>query len=375
MGVPEDFSDRSVGAQAHLAQAYAHERIEEFEMALRECERALQLDPSLAEAHNLRGILLEELGRKRSAISAYRRALELDPSFEEARQNLHEAEVELETAAQPASAPPPLPLSWVDSSDLERLRIDTPENVVFDYRVAGIGSRFLAALIDTILMIILQIIASLTLSFLVRELVPREVAWLRAWMVALFGLIAFALFWGYYVFFEVTWNGQSPGKRRVGLRVIRIDGTPISLAESVIRNLIRLIDFLPLYYAIGLVTMFVNQQSRRLGDLAAGTLVVYDREAVTLESLAPDRSLPRTSWAGVVAKGDWPIERLTDQDIQLAEDFLRRRDELVNSGAIAGRIAQVLLGRMGVTADQVGLMSGEDVILKVARAIRRRETD
>ena len=88
MDATGDFSDRSVGAHEHLAQAYAHEQVQEFEMALRECERALQLDPSLAEAHNLRGILLEELGRKRSAISAYRRALELDPSFEEAKQNL-----------------------------------------------------------------------------------------------------------------------------------------------------------------------------------------------------------------------------------------------------------------------------------------------
>ncbi|MEK7327557.1 MAG: RDD family protein, partial [Chloroflexota bacterium] len=98
-----------------------------------------------------------------------------------------------------------------------------------------------------------------------------------AWLVAIFGLISFAFFWGYYILFEMLWNGQSPGKRWVGLRVIRTDGTPITLTESIIRNLVRLVDFLPAYYGVGVVTMFINEQSRRLGDLAAGTLVVHDR--------------------------------------------------------------------------------------------------
>ncbi len=104
-----------------------------------------------------------------------------------------------------------------------------------------------------------------------------------SWIVAILGLISFILLWGYYIFFEILWNGQSPGKRWVGLRVIRIDGTPITLSESIIRNLVRIIDFLPTAYGVGVVTMFINTNSRRVGDLAAGTIVVHDREAKGLE--------------------------------------------------------------------------------------------
>jgi uncharacterized RDD family membrane protein YckC len=257
------------------------------------------------------------------------------------------------------------------------LSIDTPENVAFDYEVAGIGSRFLAALVDTLLIIVLQIIVNLTLFLLADALFADTLDWesgLQTWLFAVFGLMAFAFLWGYYVFFEMIWNGQSPGKRWAGLRVIRTDGTPITFSESLIRNLVRLIDFLPVYYGIGVVAMFINQQSRRLGDLAAGTLVVHDRATVTLESLvASPTSLAfdPVSYAG----SDLPIERLTSQDIQMAEEFLRRQHQLSNPLAVASRIARALLERMDVPASQTGALSAQDLILKVVQASRSRGTE
>src|SRR5262249_22782148 len=174
--------------------------------------------------------------------------------------------------------------------------IDTPENVVFGYRVAGIGSRFLAAIIDSALIVVLEIVVNLALLLVVlnlfRESLNSNDNAAIAWLLGLFGLIAFAILWGYYIFFELLWNGQSPGKRRMGLRVLRMDGTPITLSESIIRNLVRLVDFLPAYYGVGVVVMFIDGQSRRLGDLAAGTVVVHDRAAVTLESLAAASARP-----------------------------------------------------------------------------------
>ena len=119
----------------------------------------------------------------------------------------------------------------------EFLNIDTPENVIFGYEIAGIGSRFLAALVDTILIVILQAIAYGSL-FLIVNLLGAESEILgfgAAVVIALATFIAFAFLWGYYIFFEIQWNGQSPGKRLAGLRVIRRDGTPITLTESVIR--------------------------------------------------------------------------------------------------------------------------------------------
>lgn len=258
------------------------------------------------------------------------------------------------------------------------LSIDTPENVVFDYEVAGIGSRFLAALVDTVLIIVLQVIVNLTLLLLASVLFANVLDWessLLMWLLAVFGLIGFAFLWGYYVFFEMIWNGQSPGKRWAGLRVIRTDGTPIAFSESLIRNLVRLVDFLPAYYGIGVVTMFINEQTRRLGDLAAGTLVVRDRATVTLESLASSPTSSASIRTIPYADIHLPIERLTSQDIQMAEEFLRRQYQLASHSAVASRIAKALLERMGVPASQMGTMSAQDLILNIVQASRSRETE
>jgi uncharacterized RDD family membrane protein YckC len=268
------------------------------------------------------------------------------------------------------------------TSPEEYLSIDTPENVIFDYNVAGIGSRFLAALVDTLIIALLQIVATLALIFLMAVVLDQgdfDSSSLPAWLFAVLGLTAFALFWGYYIFFEVLWNGQSPGKRWVGLRVIRTDGTPITFTESVIRNLVRLIDFMPAYYGIGVVTMFINAQSRRLGDLAAGTLVVYDRPTVTLESLKAKPGWHKRAQTSTDVSVTLPIERLTSQDIEMAEEFLNRQHEFTGSqatrAAVARRIAEALLKRMEIDASQVGVKSNEDLILKVVLLYRSQETD
>src|SRR5215207_5314487 len=201
------------------------------------------------------------------------------------------------------------------SAPEEIIDIYTPENVAFGYQVAGIGSRFLAAMVDTAFILLLQFavlaafIAILSASggdILVNQLAP--------WIIAVLGLVAFLFFWGYYIFFEMLWNGQSPGKRWVGLRVIRSNGTPITLSESLIRNLARLVDLLPAAYGIGIITMFIDQQSRRLGDLAAGTLVVQDRAPITVQDLSVNRAVHLRPWANVPLDG-FPIELLTNNDL------------------------------------------------------------
>lgn len=253
----------------------------------------------------------------------------------------------------------------------EHLRIDTPENVMFDYEVAGIGSRFLAALVDTLLILILQVIAFLS-TWMLANLFdsPLDEGNSLTWIAAVVGLISFALLWGYYVFFEVLWNGQSPGKRWVGLRVIRTDGTPISLAESIIRNLVRLVDFLPVYYGVGVVTMFVNEQARRLGDLAAGTLVVHDKAEITLESLK-QRPVPASV---TLAVSDLPVERLGPQDIQMAEDYLRRRTELAVPHGVGSRIVAVLYERMELPPEEAALKPPALILQQIVQASRHQDT-
>lgn len=232
----------------------------------------------------------------------------------------------------------------------ERLRIDTPENVIFGYEVAGIGSRFMAALIDTLIIILLQIIVGISLLLLYRLAPSEEVA---NWLIALFGLLLFILLWGYYIFFEMLWNGQSPGKWRIGLRVIRLDGTPITFTESLIRNLIRIIDFLPFGYGIGVVTMFAQSQSRRLGDLAAGTIVVHEQTAINLDDLKTRTSLPTptliTPSLTTSQVTTLPIERLTPTDLQLIQEFLQRYQQMAGSQAVAQKILDSLYTRMGLS--------------------------
>jgi uncharacterized RDD family membrane protein YckC len=268
------------------------------------------------------------------------------------------------------------------------LSISTPENVAFGYDVAGIGSRFLAAVVDTLIILVLQVVVNLTLLALVLSLFRDRLDFdspAVGWLIAAFGLIAFAFFWGYYIFFEMLWNGQSPGKRWAGLRVIRTDGTPITLAESIVRNLVRIVDFLPAYYGVGVVTMFVNGQSRRLGDLAAGTLVVRDRATVTLESLAarpaaplapalPSAADPASPSPTTPATG-WPVERLTSHDLEMAEDFLRRRAQLSNRAALAQRIVQALLKQMNVPLSPMDERQAESLIVEIVQAARNRQSN
>lgn len=238
----------------------------------------------------------------------------------------------------------------------EFLNIDTPENVVFGYEVVGIGSRFLAALVDTT---IIGLLLMATNAILILVVVGGfdELSSASSFLLAVLSLISFAFFWGYYIFFEMTWNGSSPGKRQVGIRVIRADGTPITLAESVIRNLVRLIDFLPGAYGLGLVTMFIDSKARRLGDLAANTLVVREQTAVSLESLANSTTtnpvVSRAPGAAEQVAAKWPVDKLTEADIQLAEALLQRYNDLPNGAVLANQILNRLLERMAQPTNTV----------------------
>jgi uncharacterized RDD family membrane protein YckC len=239
------------------------------------------------------------------------------------------------------------------------LNIDTPENVAFAFDIAGIGSRFIASLIDTFLTLaLITLIVLGTLAFM-RMATPDDMSrdlleTYFSWIIGAVGLLTFAIQWGYYIFFEMLWNGQSPGKRIVRLRVIRTDGGPISLSESVVRNLVRMVDMLPAAYGVGVITMFASRQSRRLGDLAAGTLVVHDHKPAGLEGLddlivAPARPAAPAPASGLAAGNgvDLPPERLSPRDLQTVDEFLHRREKLPNREALAGVIARGLHSRLG----------------------------
>ena len=257
----------------------------------------------------------------------------------------------------------------------ETLDIQTPENVAFGYQVAGIGSRFLATLVDTLLILLLQIVVIMVLLLVLSgfDLLGQTMA---AWVFAVLGIVGFMFFWGYYIFFEMLWNGQTPGKRWVGLRVIRADGTPITLSESFIRNLTRLIDFLPAAYGIGIISMFLDKQSRRLGDLAAGTLVVHDRAPISIQSLASRRTA-NLSIQGhkLIPLEGFPLERLTNDDLALIEDFLLRREQLTHREALANQILNTLHTRLGLPLPAISRVEAEDMLLAILQAVQRKQDE
>lgn len=237
----------------------------------------------------------------------------------------------------------------------DRYTIDTPENIEFGYDIAGIGSRFLAAIVDTLLIILAEIIVLFAAGVLANATgIFAQLSAFDSVIAAVSGLLGFAILWGYYIIFELVWNGQSPGKRLIGLRVVREGGRPVTFLSSATRNLIRLVDFLPAFYGIGVIVMFIDRRARRLGDLAGGTLVVKERRGVTLESLtagtasfaptlAPGAPAPLPTLAGV--------QLLTNEDYTLVQEFLRRRNELSHEARarLGIQLASNLQARLGTS--------------------------
>ncbi len=198
----------------------------------------------------------------------------------------------------------------------EKLTIETPEQVSLEYALASAGSRFLALAIDTVLQIVVLALLWLIALFTVTL---RFAAGSSAgvWVVAGVVLAGFAIFFGYFALFEAIWNGQTPGKRTVGLRVITLSGRPITALDSILRNLLRIVDQIPGIYAVGLVSVFVTARNQRLGDLAAGTVVVHEQ---------PLQHQGTTAAPSVGAR--LGAHRLQPNEVEAMEAFLRRRHEL-----------------------------------------------
>jgi uncharacterized RDD family membrane protein YckC len=158
-----------------------------------------------------------------------------------------------------------------------RIEIITPENIAFEYRLAGPFSRLPAYLVDMVIRIGLLLLVTI-LAGVGFTILGASAA---AWMIGL--LVWFALEWFYGGLFEIYWNGQTPGKRMFGLRVVSLDGRPISAMQAILRNLLRAIDQQPLVtFQLGLIAAAMNGRFQRLGDLAAGTMVVvHQRQRLT----------------------------------------------------------------------------------------------
>src|SRR5258708_22366825 len=173
----------------------------------------------------------------------------------------------------------------------------TPERVSLQYDIAGIGSRGAAAMVDTaiqaVVMIVLFVALSAGLATVAAFLSFGNSNATATLVLALFVLALFIVANGYFILFEILWNGQTPGKRMVGLRVIRENGYPMRPIDAVIRNLVRLVDWLPGAYGIGVLTLLMNERPKQLGDFASGTIVVREGARGAAAILLPAVAEPR----------------------------------------------------------------------------------
>jgi uncharacterized RDD family membrane protein YckC len=198
----------------------------------------------------------------------------------------------------------------------------TPERVSLEYGIAGIGSRGGAAIIDTLIQSVALLVVFVAGASAGAAVSLFSGRFAEVLLIAVLALGGFVITAGYFMVFEIVWNGQTPGKRMLGIRVIRESGYPIRQTDSVIRNVVRIVDWLPLFYGIGVLVMLFNKRSRRLGDFAAGTIVV--REGGARQSLSSMVSPAALEPAALQQRA----YALSSADATLVRDFLVRRNSL-----------------------------------------------
>jgi uncharacterized RDD family membrane protein YckC len=197
--------------------------------------------------------------------------------------------------------------------------IETPEHVRFRHALAGPTRRVLAYAVDTVI----RLAAFGVLAVLVYVGGAGSFPVLAGLADAALWLAAFALEWGYFVVFETLMNGQTPGKRALHLRVVSSSGRPLGFIDSVLRNVLRAADFLPLGYALGFATMAADPRFRRLGDRVSGTLVVVE------EKRKVDEPIPRLRLPSPAELAAVPVTvMLLPTEIAAIELYLRRRPRL-----------------------------------------------
>jgi uncharacterized RDD family membrane protein YckC len=223
------------------------------------------------------------------------------------------------------------------------LDVRTPESIAFRYELAGLGSRFLALLVDQVIQIavLIALWAGIVLGLsraVLSGAVARSTPIPNSIVIAMTVIIVFAIFFGYFIVFEAVWNGQTPGKKLLGLRVVRDGGYPIDFGASLIRNLIRVGEQLLGYYILAAISALISAENKRLGDVAAGTIVVRDVRLAAPHDLTD--------------RGDEPeyasTAYLNGDERALIKRFLDRRDALGNDrrAQLAGELAARIRGRL-----------------------------
>jgi uncharacterized RDD family membrane protein YckC len=276
---------------------------------------------------------------------------------------------------------------------MDHLTIETPEQIPLEFLLAGIGSRFLALALDSLIQ------AAATALLIVAALVIAGGVGIshlgkpgsQTWTLALLLLVYFLVQFGYFAFFEALWNGQTPGKRYMHLRVIKDSGRPITTFDALGRNLLRLVDSLPGIYAVAIVSALLSAKNKRLGDYIADTVVVHEKPLSAQADLhwesapraaptPPPGSVlkltlpepPLQPEGGAQLDSGYDVSRLSGEEFHLLETFLLRRRHL--AADVRMRMARQIIDRIAskLQISEDDQRGPERLIERLANSYRRR---
>jgi uncharacterized RDD family membrane protein YckC len=263
-----------------------------------------------------------------------------------------------------------MPNYWDDE-----LSVLSTENVTFAVNTAGLGSRFMAVFIDLIIQLLLMLGVSLLSAYYMDFLTTTlgSQSWFSSFMTAIMIFLFFLILYAYFFFFEWLWHGLTPGKRLVGLRVLQANGLPATFWQILVRNVLRIADFLPFFYGAGALAVIINDQNRRIGDQVAGTVVARERreeaaskvldiasaaEAFLADSkrlAAPDvlseqTKLVASSESNTQTQSVAVRVRVPEEQYEMVRDFLLRRHTLQPSAR--ARLANLLSRRIAILMNE-----------------------
>lgn len=262
-----------------------------------------------------------------------------------------------------------------------RLVIRSPEQSQFVLPVAGLGSRFLAMLIDFGLLLLVIFALRILLVLFQVPLALVDFSFSVSVMGGVSVLLIFVLQWGYFIFFEQIWNGQTPGKRVMKVRVLQSNGGPVTFVQSSTRNILRVVDALPMIvpflyplgYLVGFLCAWLHPQGRRIGDLLAGTVVVRQMDTVLPQPIKTEAAHYYNSFREDRALRRRLQQRLNKSEKELLLDLALRVEQLELSArfALTQRLCTILQDRLRL--EKPPFMSEEKFVLNIADALYAEE--
>jgi uncharacterized RDD family membrane protein YckC len=235
----------------------------------------------------------------------------------------------------------------------------SPEKVKLNFNLAGVGSRFAAILIDTGFQgILLTAVFYLGFDFIQMD---------SAWITAAIFVGYFAIFYGYFILFETLWNGQTPGKRIINLRVIQADGSSVTFSKVLIRNILRVIDSLPFIYGVGIISVFASEKKQRLGDMAAGTVVI--KENLNNAPAAMEFQVREMPWTDTARLS---IHKVTEEEFAVLKKYLLRRPALNLDEIVAWdrKLTLFFAEKLGISSEEAG--NPQDFLAQIAALYQNR---